>query len=136
MNTPIKFCSEAYFFWLKVPPGRPQPALNPRALDLEKITLPRDHRGRLIEDFRILKVKLEEPGSIQRCQEGTSKEGWGLDWTIIPNLTMKVPQYCQLSGLNELGVTDSYINGSIHMLYMQLVMLCCHSHFRKYNRVE
>ena len=44
----------------KVPPGglvlriftpekihRPQPDFNPRTLDLEAITLPRDHRGRL-----------------------------------------------------------------------------------------
>ena len=71
---PIKFCSEAYlgFFnepvksqtWdpqLKVRPGglvfriflhpekihRPQPGLNPRTLDLEASTVPRDHRGRL-----------------------------------------------------------------------------------------
>ena len=35
--------------YLKVPPEkihRPQPDLNPRTLDLEASTLPRDHRGR------------------------------------------------------------------------------------------
>ena len=64
---PIKFCSDAYFFQacgsltsmksqtrdphLKVPPGRPQPDLNPRTLDLEASTLPRDHRGRQATDY-------------------------------------------------------------------------------------
>ena len=30
---------------------QPQPGLNPRTLDLEAITLPRDHRGRLLECY-------------------------------------------------------------------------------------
>ena len=32
---------------LEVPPGGPQPGFNPRTLDLEASTLPREHRGRL-----------------------------------------------------------------------------------------
>ena len=63
----IKFCSGAYFFRLEPDISnsgsrpedlgseflrpekihRPQPGLNPRTLDFEASTLPRDHRGRL-----------------------------------------------------------------------------------------
>ena len=69
MNMPIKFCSEAYFFrlegslmslksqtrdlQLKVPSGglvlrsfTSIHGLNPRTLDLEESTLPRDRQGR------------------------------------------------------------------------------------------
>ena len=36
-----------FTFWKKI--HRPQPGLNPRTLDLEAITLPREHRGRLLQ---------------------------------------------------------------------------------------